>query len=179
VQSLLPSFFDELTKISMSAQRLRVGKTRSGKRPLSVSTLLKKEKDGSIYKFSRALKTAEQGKAQWLEVPYTEGERSMQNVPVRGKRKPGDAPVADGSENYYASRMNPTWQPQETAMTSKSAASLHPLVKSTTDTHPDRGSDGVPIRLFRARGTGARVAETSPDPQPITGVESNNVYDRN
>lgn len=122
-------------------------------------------------------KIAESGKPQWLEIPYTEGERSMQNVPVRGKRKPGDAPVADGSENYYASRMNPTWQPQESAVSSKTAG-LHPLVKSTTDTHPDRGSDGVPIRLYRNRETGERVTRTSPDPQPITEVQSGSVGSR-
>lgn len=87
---------------------------------------------------------------QWSEYGYTEGERSSQNVPVLGKRKAGDAPTADGSENYYASRMNPTWQPPETAIAPKTAA-LHPLVTSTTDTHPDRGEDGAPIRMYRAR----------------------------
>jgi len=140
---------------------------------MTVDTLLRKEKEGSMYKSSNR---------QFFDSTNveTENERSSQNVPIRGKRKPGDAPTADGSENYYASRTNPTWQPPSSAIPSLQSkhAGLHPLVKSPTDTHPERDDDGVPIRMFRARGTGMRVQSSSPDPQPITEVQSDTVYSR-
>jgi hypothetical protein len=47
---LLEAFADELEKIAISHGRWTVPKSRSGRRPISVSNLLKKEKDGSLYK---------------------------------------------------------------------------------------------------------------------------------
>jgi hypothetical protein len=44
------SMVDELSKISAAISRFKHGKTRSGRRPMSVTTLLRKEKDGSLYK---------------------------------------------------------------------------------------------------------------------------------
>ena len=113
-------------------------------------------------------KKADSTKPQWLEMPYTEGERSMQNVPVMSKRGRGDAPTADGSENFYSAKTNPTWQPPGTAIAPKVAEALHPLVRSTTDTMPDRGSDGAPIRMYRMRDEATVMGPTG-SPRNLEG----------
>ena len=47
----MPAFVDEI-KTAASQGRLTVPKSRSGRRPMSVDTLLRKEKDGTLYKAS-------------------------------------------------------------------------------------------------------------------------------
>ncbi len=49
-EASLTAFFDELYKIAASSERLAVPKSRSGRRPISVDTLLKKENDGTLFK---------------------------------------------------------------------------------------------------------------------------------
>lgn len=44
------AFLDELEKIAAASHMLRHSKSRVGRRPMRVGTLLKKEKDGEIYK---------------------------------------------------------------------------------------------------------------------------------
>lgn len=44
------AFLDELEKIAVSRQRLSVAQARKGRRPMRVDTLLRKEKDGTLYK---------------------------------------------------------------------------------------------------------------------------------
>jgi predicted DNA-binding ribbon-helix-helix protein len=44
------AFFDELEKISASFKSMHVSKSRSGRRSMSVDTLLRKEKDGTLFK---------------------------------------------------------------------------------------------------------------------------------
>jgi hypothetical protein len=44
------AFFEEFEKLSASRERLNMSKSRSGRRPMSVSTLLRKEKEGTLYK---------------------------------------------------------------------------------------------------------------------------------
>lgn len=51
-ETVRAAFLDELEKIAASSKLLRHGKARVGRRPLRVATLLRKEKDGEIYKFS-------------------------------------------------------------------------------------------------------------------------------
>lgn len=48
------SFLAELTKISASSERLTVSKTRAGRRPMSVSTMLAKDKAGTLHKKAEA-----------------------------------------------------------------------------------------------------------------------------
>lgn len=48
------SFLDELRKLAASKHRLSMSKTRSGRRSLSVSTLLKKDKEGTLFKKAEA-----------------------------------------------------------------------------------------------------------------------------
>jgi hypothetical protein len=44
------AFSDELEKIAISRGRMNIPQSRKGKRPMRVSTLLKKEKEGTLYK---------------------------------------------------------------------------------------------------------------------------------
>ena len=44
------AFADEMLKISASRKRMTVPQSRKGRRPMRVDTMLKKEKDGSLYK---------------------------------------------------------------------------------------------------------------------------------
>lgn len=44
------AFLDELQKVAASKGRMRVAQSRSGRRPMRVSTMLRKEKEGSLFK---------------------------------------------------------------------------------------------------------------------------------
>ncbi len=44
------AFYDELEKIAASVRRMQVPKGRSGRRSMSVDTLLRKEKDGTLFR---------------------------------------------------------------------------------------------------------------------------------
>jgi hypothetical protein len=46
----LAGFLDELTKIAASHGRMHMTKSRAGRRPMRVDTMLKKEKDGTLWK---------------------------------------------------------------------------------------------------------------------------------
>ena len=73
------------------------------------------------------VKLADSWKPQWLELSYTEGERGMQNTPVRGKIKPGDAPSADTDTAFaQGGRMTPTYLRPETMLAAKTADVLSP-----------------------------------------------------
>ncbi len=48
------SFLDELRKLAASKHRLSISKSRSGRRSLSVQTLLKKDKEGTLFKKAEA-----------------------------------------------------------------------------------------------------------------------------
>lgn len=50
--TILPGFLDELEKIAASKKRWRTAQQREGIRPMRVHTLLKKEKEGTLYKES-------------------------------------------------------------------------------------------------------------------------------
>lgn len=45
-----PALLDELQKIAAAKARMTVPQTRKGRRPMRVDTMLRKEKDGSLYK---------------------------------------------------------------------------------------------------------------------------------
>jgi len=47
------AFLDELEKIAAAREQLRHGKSRAKRRPMRVSTMLRKEKDGTLYKYTK------------------------------------------------------------------------------------------------------------------------------
>lgn len=130
-------------------------------------------------------KIADSTKPQWLEIPYTEGERMMQNVPVRSKSKPGDLPSADDNEPYTKHKSG--FSVPETAIAPKVgcvmkfALAMPPGVKGRLDTDmgdaPDMDSQIVKRQdqpgYAMMIGTGR-----APDARPITAVESDNTYVR-
>lgn len=46
------ALFDELEKIAVSRTRLRLAQSRKGRRPMRVDTLLRKEREGTLYRRS-------------------------------------------------------------------------------------------------------------------------------
>jgi hypothetical protein len=62
------AFLDELYKVAASKGRMRVSQSRSGRRPMRVSTMLRKEKEGSLYKDTK-LAHKLQGKTDVRGIP--------------------------------------------------------------------------------------------------------------
>lgn len=78
------AFHDELEKVAVSWHRLSVARTRKGRRPMRVDTLLKKEKEGTLYK-----QTGTDQKIAQVE-PYVSGQ--LTGAEVRPVKKKGDLP---------------------------------------------------------------------------------------
>lgn len=75
---MLAGFLDELEKIAAAHGQLRRPKERRGRRPMTVTTLLRKEKDGTLYKGGYVADTRAAG-----------ADDPKAAVPVR---RPGDVP---------------------------------------------------------------------------------------
>lgn len=97
LETLRSAFIDELEKIAASATLLRHSKSRSGRRPMSVHTLLRKEKDSEIYKFS---KNGGEGSAGNV-VPFAnEDAPGVTGRAAQAPKSPNDVPSReDGREN--------------------------------------------------------------------------------
>jgi len=130
---------------------------------------------------SAAAKHADSWKPQWLELSYTAGERGMQNVPVKGKRQPGDAPGASDEFGEGQRPASATYaQPTNSAIAPKvagvgslhekiAAATIGRLVRSPTDTSPD--VDG-PQNRIKHELEHLYYVQSAPDAQPLTGTAS-------
>jgi len=126
-------------------------------------------------------KLADSSKAQWLEIPYTEGERTMQNVPVQSKKKAGDAPNVDSDSMNGPSRYDDGWSPPTSALTVKAGAMLRAVERTLL------GDDGFGDAPDREVPTPNRIQHqvdknyfvgSAPDARPITEVESDGAYSR-
>jgi hypothetical protein len=53
-QVLLTAMLDEVEKIAVARGRMTVPQTRSGRRSMSVDTMLRKDKDGTLFKNQKA-----------------------------------------------------------------------------------------------------------------------------
>ena len=136
--------------------------------------------------WSSLSKLADSTKPQWLELPYTEGERLMQNVPVRSKSKPGDLPAsADEDESYPAHKSG--FASPETAISPKVgsiwklALSMPQGVKRSLDEDSGDAPDMDSQIVKRQDHPGYEVmvgTGRAPDSKPITAVESDNTYAR-
>lgn len=68
------AFLDELEKIAVSSDRLRVvAQGRKGRRPISVSTFLKKDKDGTLFKHTGNHEKVAGDNLGQAGVPWEEG----------------------------------------------------------------------------------------------------------
>ena len=83
------AFFDELEKIAVSRERLRVvAQGRSGIRPISVDKLLEKDKAGTLYKKA----------GDWGGSPVAVDMGIIDMASARRPRKPGDVPSQDDTD---------------------------------------------------------------------------------
>ena len=98
------AFLDELEKISAAKGKLRrASNARKGRRPLRVSTMLKKEKDGTLFKYTKQAGEGSGGNV----VPYSNsdyqsstGASGPTGSPARGQPGPNDIVTSreDGRE---------------------------------------------------------------------------------
>lgn len=130
-------------------------------------------------------KTADSSKVQWLELPYTEGERGMQNAPVLSKKKPGDMPTVDSDAMNGPSRYDAGWAPPQTAIPSKTASALKAAaVKAVSPDLLDNDPSDAPDRMTPNPNRIQHQTDknwfigSAPDAAPITEVESDSVYKR-
>lgn len=107
---LRTAFLDELEKIAVSRHRMNVSQTRKGRRPMRVDTLLKKEKEGTLYK-----------KAQFYapSQPFSVGPADP--AEARKPKKKGDVPSKDDTDVVQRSDQR------------ESAATTHGLGQSSTN----------------------------------------------
>jgi hypothetical protein len=113
-QSLMfASFVDELTKIAASHGAMNIPKARSGIRPMSVDTLLRKEKDGTLWKQAdsqgnpqnvRGDSSDDPGAAQLPKRPGEVPTRTVDNIAVGQKLGYiyGDVPPIPTGESPFA-----------------------------------------------------------------------------
>lgn len=79
------AFFDELEKIG-AARKFHVSKERKGRRSISVHNLLKREKDGTLYKNSSSI-----GTVVPFAAPFDANE-------ARAPKRPGDLPSKEDGD---------------------------------------------------------------------------------
>lgn len=94
---LREAFADELEKIAISMGRLRMPKARRGRRSMTVSTFLRKEKDGSLYK--KASEFVDRVAAR-VFAKYQEDGRRAPVPPARPFRRTpiGEVPTRDDAQ---------------------------------------------------------------------------------
>jgi hypothetical protein len=90
------AFADELLKIAAARKNMTVAQSRKGRRPMHVSTMLKKEKDGTLFKYTKGQekKAGSEGSEQ-ASLLYSEG-ASRTGDRAKPKAKPGDVPSREG-----------------------------------------------------------------------------------
>ncbi len=98
MNTMLAAMRDELEKIAVSQHRLRGSKVRTGRRPLSVASLLRKEKDGSLYKDAGLIDSAFGGHGYSQESTASPGPQV--GKPAQGKVKKNDVPSLDEPYTY-------------------------------------------------------------------------------
>ncbi len=82
---MLAAFVDELEKIAASHGRMKLPKERKGRRPMSVTTLLRKEKDGTLFKEADAQGRPEPVRGAGADDPGAAPlPKRLNDVPTRG-----------------------------------------------------------------------------------------------
>jgi len=76
----------ELLKIAAARTRMTVAQSRAGRRPMRVSTMLQKEKDGTLYKQAGAMGTTGSSDGSPGVVPYEDSVRMGQEAKLKKRR---------------------------------------------------------------------------------------------
>jgi len=103
----MSAFSEELLKLAAAKGKMSVPQTRKGRRSMRVDTMLKKEKDGSLYKYTKL-------GAAWAKLAVS-GEKLPVSSGIVGsaKRKPGDAPTVT-DDMVFAGDEDAEWtQPRQ------------------------------------------------------------------
>lgn len=123
-EALRAAFLDELDKIAVAHGRMTVSKTRSGRRSISVGTMLKKEKEGELYKttgdankiaarlpdgsgfFTATVGKKKEKSSQFYgqSVPFSVGVGQPMGPEARKPRKKGDVPSREDMDEL------PKWE---------------------------------------------------------------------
>ena len=82
----------EITKAAACKARMTVAQTRQGRRPMRVETMLRKDKEGSLFKGAGSY-ALEAGGPQGTSTPFPdEGLKGTPIALLRGKPRKGDVP---------------------------------------------------------------------------------------
>jgi hypothetical protein len=141
------AFADEFVKIAGGA-------ARKGRRPMSVSTLLRKDKEGTIYKHKLAEHPVDQSNLQYADAD----EAWKTGRPALARRKPGDVPSAAGDRGAY-----PTSEERQNMAATPTVGSF-----SQADVVPKTGAARFPDSKREGRGKwrqGTGGSALAPEPE--------------
>ena len=106
---MLSAFVDELAKIASAHGRMHVPKAREGRRPISVSTLLEKDKKGTLFKRADSQGNPQDVRGDSVDDPgAARPPRRRGEVPSEGT---GNIPVGEKTGGKLAYRLADTTQP--------------------------------------------------------------------
>jgi hypothetical protein len=94
----LRAFREELLKISAARSRMTVPQSRIGRRPMSVETMLRKEKDGTLYKAAGAMISTGSSDGAPSVVPYEDQAQIEQ--PAKLQKRKWEVPTIDDSPQH-------------------------------------------------------------------------------
>lgn len=83
------AFLDELQKIAAAKARMTVSQSRAGRRSMSVDTLLRKDKEGTLFKDKLSSYVGQTANTSVYSISPDAGQ------PAAPKSKPGDVPSRD------------------------------------------------------------------------------------
>lgn len=86
----MDAFHEELEKIAVSWRRLRILRSRKGRRPVRVDTLLRKEKEGTLYKHT--------GNDHKIATVIGYVANSVTGIEAQPKKKKGDLPSREDND---------------------------------------------------------------------------------
>jgi len=89
--AIYSAFFNELEKLAVSSDRMV--KQRIGRRPMAVETMLRKEKEGDLYKYTKT------GQSDQSSLFYSENDPKT-GKPAMTRKKKGEVPSREGMDNY-------------------------------------------------------------------------------
>lgn len=91
--AVFSAFSDELQKIAISWKHM--GKQRQDRRPMSVHTLLRKEKEGTLYKHTKTGQVASDQSSLF----YSESDPKT-GKPATTRKKKGEVPSREGMDTF-------------------------------------------------------------------------------
>lgn len=152
--ALYESFLVELQKIAASKSRLSISKARSGRRSLSVSTLLKKDKEGTLFKkhggLMDLLKTPIPGTKDWV---VNTGKQGLQGAARIAKKAPLRTVSGTRTSNGVTSIGGDELKRLGFGDLYKGAAKEHGALKVEHKLHGHVVHQGLPLAIENDKGS--------------------------